>query len=702
DDGFGNITKAVIAQTYDSKLIERFGKALLVESKTHTDNARFEDSNMDGSSQIQDVTVTYTYDSRGRLEKAAGGGTVTSDDGFGNLSSGNITQTYFILRGQAKLASSLTESDAVNLDGSISHQEMTLFYFYEANGKLSAAKGIGTSQSNDGFENINNSNIIQEYKILNGQAKLSKSVTSSVTLNSDGSKSWMGEEGKGQAMEVSYRYYGEEGFAVDRSRKRYQGAVAESLGRGASFSDDGFGNITYSLITQGFMILNGQAKMVKSVTASKTENLDGSKSWMGLEGKGQAMEVNYRYYGEDGFPTDKSQRRFLGTVAKASGNGQSLSDDGFGNLTNSSIMQDFKILNGQAKLSRSMTASKTENVDGSKSWMGLEGKGEAMVVDYEYYGEQGLSPEGTFKRYLGTVARAAGRGKAISDDGFNNITTSETSQEFGIINGQARISKSSTASKTENVDGSKSWMGLEGKGRAMEVSYRYYGEEGIPENAGRKKFLGSVAMANGGGSSIADDGFGNITRSNITQEFEIVNGQAKISKSLNSSTTENLDGSFSAMGWMNGDGMAQGKAMTVNYLYDRVGRLTGAFGSGESASDDGFGNRTTSAIAQTYAIIAGQAKIASVKTRADIRNIDGSHSLSSSLSPLGRGEGEGSVDSVVSYFYDAQGILLRAENTVPGVTVMDDGFGNRTSSQSTQVYEILNGQAKVKTVTSHT
>ncbi|MBI1979919.1 MAG: hypothetical protein HYS58_04080, partial [Elusimicrobia bacterium] len=116
DDGFGNITKAVIAQTYDSKLIERFGKALLVESKTHTDNARFEDSNMDGSSQIQDVTVTYTYDSRGRLEKAVGGGTVTSDDGFGNLSSGNITQTYFILRGQAKLASSLTESDAVNLD----------------------------------------------------------------------------------------------------------------------------------------------------------------------------------------------------------------------------------------------------------------------------------------------------------------------------------------------------------------------------------------------------------------------------------------------------------------------------------------------------------------------------------------------------------------------------------------------------------
>ncbi|MBI3012580.1 MAG: hypothetical protein HYY63_03035, partial [Elusimicrobia bacterium] len=226
DDGFGNTSKGTITQTYDKKLIERFGKALLVETKTQTDNTRFEDTNMDGSSQIQEMVVTYGYDARGRMVSASGKGTVTTDDGFGNVSQGQITQTYFILKGQAKLLSSKTVSDAVNLDGSTSHQDMTTGYTYSTNGKLTASLGAGMSRSDDGFGNVTNSNIAQEFKIVNGQAKLAKSVTISKTVNLDGSKSWMGEEGKGQAMVLSYRYYGEEGFAPDRSQKKYLGSVA--------------------------------------------------------------------------------------------------------------------------------------------------------------------------------------------------------------------------------------------------------------------------------------------------------------------------------------------------------------------------------------------------------------------------------------------------------------------------------------------
>ncbi|MBI2916328.1 MAG: hypothetical protein HYY07_05665, partial [Elusimicrobia bacterium] len=195
DDGFGNTSKGTITQTYDKKLIERFGKALLVETKTQTDNTRFEDTNMDGSSQIQEMVVTYGYDARGRMVSASGKGTVTTDDGFGNVSQGQITQTYFILKGQAKLLSSKTVSDAVNLDGSTSHQDMTTGYTYSTNGKLTASLGAGMSRSDDGFGNVTNSNITQEFKIVNGQAKLAKSVTSSKTINLDGSKSWMGEEG---------------------------------------------------------------------------------------------------------------------------------------------------------------------------------------------------------------------------------------------------------------------------------------------------------------------------------------------------------------------------------------------------------------------------------------------------------------------------------------------------------------------------
>ncbi|MBI3012144.1 MAG: hypothetical protein HYY63_00795, partial [Elusimicrobia bacterium] len=427
--------------------------------------------------------------------------------------------------------------------------------------------GNGASLSDDGFGNISYSQISQSFKILNGQAKMSKSLTASKTENLDGSKSWMGLEGKGQAMEVNYRYYGEDGFPADKAQKRFLGTVAMASGNGASLSDDGFGNLTNSSILQDFKILNGQAKISRSATASKTENVDGSKSWMGMEGKGEAMVVEYSYYGEAGFPADKSTKKNLGSVARSSGKGKSISDDGFGNVTTSDIGQEFKVVNGQAKMSRSVTTSKTENADGSKSWMGMEGKGQQMEVTYRYYGEDGLPADIGKKKFLGSVAMATGNGRSVSDDGFGNVTTSDIGQEFKVVNGQAKMSRSVTSSKTENIDGSKTWMGAEGKGQAMTVSYSYYGEEGYSANVTQRKYMGSVAASQGEGTSITDDGFGNITTSLVKQEFKVINGQAKISKSITSSQTENLDGSFSYTGWKDKDGVVQGKAMTVEYRY---------------------------------------------------------------------------------------------------------------------------------------
>ncbi|MBI3012589.1 MAG: hypothetical protein HYY63_03080 [Elusimicrobia bacterium] len=535
------------------------------------------------------------------------------------------------MNGQAKLSQSVTASKTENLDGSKSWMglegkgqamEVNYRYYGEAGfpadnsqkrffGSIARAGGNGRSLSDDGFGNLTNSNISQDFKILNGQAKISRSVTSSKTENLDGSLSWMGMEGQGEAMVVDYEYYGESGNTPNNAEKKFLGSVAKATGRGRSISDDGFGNVTTSNISQEFKVINGQAKMAKSVTASKTENLDGSKNWMGMDGKGQQMEVNYRYYGEEGFAADNSQKKFIGSVARAAGNGQSFSDDGFGNITNSSIAQDFKVINGQAKLSRSVTASKTENVDGSISWMGVEGKGEAMSVEYAYYGEPGLTPIPSEKKYIGSTARATGRGASISDDGYGNLTTSNITQEFRVINGQAKLSKSITTSKTENLDGSKSWMGAEGKGQAMEVTYRYYGEDGFPADSSKKRNLGSVAEARGSGTSLSDDGFGNVTTSNISQEFKVINGQAKIARSVTASRTENIDGSFNLMG-MNrkgetmGDGI-QGKAMEVIYRYygeegykpdssqrKHLGSVAFSQGEGSSVTDDGFGNVTTS------------------------------------------------------------------------------------------------------------
>src|SRR6185295_8501141 len=106
---------------------------------------------LDGSSQDQTVKVDYTYDSVGKVAGASGAGSFTSDDGFGNKTSGSISQTYTVIKGQAKMAASTTNSKTANLDGSSQDQTVKVDYAYDSVGKVAGASGAGNFTSDDGF-----------------------------------------------------------------------------------------------------------------------------------------------------------------------------------------------------------------------------------------------------------------------------------------------------------------------------------------------------------------------------------------------------------------------------------------------------------------------------------------------------------------------------------------------------------------------
>jgi len=131
--------------------------------------------------------VSYSYDGNGKLVSSSGNGTFNSNDGYGNLTSGTIAQSYEIMNGQAKLITSETTSNTVNLDGSTQDQTVTVSYSYDTAGKLTGASGSGTFRSEDGFGNQTSGNILQSYSLVNGQAKLISSQTDSHTVNLDGS-----------------------------------------------------------------------------------------------------------------------------------------------------------------------------------------------------------------------------------------------------------------------------------------------------------------------------------------------------------------------------------------------------------------------------------------------------------------------------------------------------------------------------------
>ncbi|MBI3012427.1 MAG: hypothetical protein HYY63_02260, partial [Elusimicrobia bacterium] len=459
---------------------------------------------------------------------------------------------------------------------------------------------------------------------LRAKLSLAQSKLSAAKARVKAAESRQEEINSSESLKVRYNY-----DKNGRLKSDANGFVATATGRSVSY--DGFGATTISVLRQNFTEVNGQAKLKENITTSKTTNLDGSYTLMGMPDEngivqGSALKITYHYYGEDGYDPNTSDRK-IGTVASAEGLGGSYANDGFGNISVSEMKQTYEAVKGQAKLKISETASYTQSIDGSWSVMGLippnllnglkgaeeeyasvleetkSGRGppdaaklaaakekmdslkslvsslqgsESLTVTYEY------DTEGTGKLLSGEGNQAAahGRGKSVSNDGFGNIATSTIDQEFKSILGQAKLRYSTNGSHTVNVDGSESWMdgstqkinGANVLTAAITITYNYDDKIG-----GTGALLSATATE---GLSISDDGFGNRAQTTVHQEFEVSKatlGQAKLNKSFSKTDSYNLDGSSSH------------QEITVNYTYLN-GVLNTAVGSGTMSSNDGFDN----------------------------------------------------------------------------------------------------------------
>ncbi|MBU1785263.1 MAG: hypothetical protein KKG95_08010, partial [Candidatus Omnitrophica bacterium] len=95
-------------------------------------------------------------------------------------------QTYEIINGQAKLVTSTSITDTINLDTSTSHSEITTTYTNnQMTGVLTNAAGTGQLNGTDSMSNSYIGTIIQNYIIISGKEKLAYSEDTRVLTASD-------------------------------------------------------------------------------------------------------------------------------------------------------------------------------------------------------------------------------------------------------------------------------------------------------------------------------------------------------------------------------------------------------------------------------------------------------------------------------------------------------------------------------------
>ncbi|HOW28885.1 MAG TPA: hypothetical protein PK876_10355, partial [Elusimicrobiota bacterium] len=457
--------------------------------------------------------------------------------------------------------------------GATTHTEMTVVYNYNARGQLISASGRGTSVSNDGFGNITTSDIVQNYVILNGQARLKESITSSHTVNIDGSESWMDGTHGSQAMKVEYFY--------DAKGKVLTGTEAAARGTGVSISSDAFGSVTTTRTDQYFTSVAGQAKMTRSTSSSYTESVDGAKTYNGWEdptGKvlGKATEVTYHYTSRGLLETGKNNAAY--------GYGESYTVDAFGNETTSVNEQFFTAVRNQAKLDSVRNSSVGKSVDGSVTVT------DPYTIEYTY-DAIGLLIQSSMPSEI----------HSTTTDAFGNITESWSLQTFKIVAGQAKMLTNTTWSSTLSVDGSSSDTDR------YTTTYAY--AEDTADNR-TKRIVGNLLGAEAESiHSNTTDAFGNVTESWTEQTFGIIANQAKVLTSTNWSTSRSVDGAVT---------VTDRYTTTNKYAEDTeanrklgiVGQLLSASATPiRSTTTDAFGNVTASTTEQVFTVIAGQAKV---------------------------------------------------------------------------------------------
>ncbi|OVE75914.1 hypothetical protein BVX98_06745, partial [bacterium F11] len=254
---------------------------------------------------------------------AFGKGDFVQDDGNGNVTVGSTEQRFTVTRGQrAQVAETRTETTGSTSDGGLTRQMTEVYNFYdERTGRLRKdvpAVGIGASWSIDGDGNITTSgafadkedfertdlydvtdekvvpfqadpeghlpvntvaNLVgemgvrQTYKWINGQSRLSSSVTKSRIDGTDGST-------QVQEVTITNAYNNLGHLVLDNGTDQTKGLGDWTAYDGIPDNDAGLplGHITTGKIWQDFTIIQGQARLIQTQqnrgTERKTPNID--------------------------------------------------------------------------------------------------------------------------------------------------------------------------------------------------------------------------------------------------------------------------------------------------------------------------------------------------------------------------------------------------------------------------------------------
>ncbi|MEK7812206.1 MAG: hypothetical protein AAB296_00470, partial [Candidatus Desantisbacteria bacterium] len=116
---------------------------------------------------------------------------------------------------------------------------------------------------------------------------------------------------------------------------------------------------------------------------------------------------------------------------------------------------------------------------------------------------------------------------------------------------------------------------------------------------------------------------------------------------------------------------------TTTYTYDTDDKLISAVGKTEVKGDDGFANFYEGATDHIYKILNGQLKLVDNVTNTKYDNADGSENTS---------------DGFIEYTYNSKGLLINA-NGYSASNGMDV-FGNKTTSKTVDMYNIVASQAR--------
>ncbi|MFC1668229.1 hypothetical protein ACFL1T_02445, partial [Chlamydiota bacterium] len=614
-----------ITQTYTVG----YGKARIVESISEVST-----TNNDGSIAYSEMTTTYEYGEFGLLISAHGSGYSTSngygyeyisEDGTGtigpsimNTTTANIDQSYAVIYGSAKVLDSHSISHTENADGTYSDTDMNTTYSYTWNGLVDGATGDGTTSTfsvgytDDSLTTTavisqSESTISQSYTVIVGQVKVWKSESDTTTTNVD--ESWS------------------RNVFTTTNTYTLTGLLQESSGVGTMYSGDEFGQTTLGSATQEFEIRMGQARIIRSTSDTTTTGWDGSSV-------SAHSDVTY-------------ENSYYGNLIGADGTSSSISNDGWGNLTESTQTQTYAIYYGSAKVVRTDSTSTATNND--TSWSQTD-----MTVT-NYYDSVG--------RITGATGTGTTQGIAtgyIDDSSFDesNIMVTATTegtiaQTYSLYYGSVKLKNSHSDSTTTNVDTSTAHT-------IMDVAYSYdmYGRMESADGSGTSW---STATGWTFDSDTSTMNYGVVSESitSIDQTYSVIRRQAKLISTENDSTTTILDSDDpSTRSWSTshitttysytiGDSLSVTGGFDEGTLYSVTmttwGRLTGATGSGTTYSET-FGHEyydstltegtllvtstSEGTIDQTYTIVNGQAKIERNDTVTTSYSADGSYSTS--------------------------------------------------------------------------